>query len=206
VTVYEREASVDERPRDWTILIHWAMPILSKLLPDSVLTKLPDAICNPNLEFNQDIESLPCFNGVTGEILFRNPTPGARRVTRQLFRKILTEGLNIQWGKKLSQLGSTSDSVQLTFEDGDTTSVDYVLGTDGASSKVRELIVGSEAAQPKLSGFMFATGIVNYGDSEKHRKIIDAHPVAAIMMGTSSVGGIGGRYFSTYAVPLCFLY
>lgn len=173
------------------------METLTKLLPDHVLNNLPSAVCNPHLEFTEDVESLPCFNGLTGDLLFKSSTPGARRISRQKLRAVFAEGLGIEWGKKLSQLSSTDQMIQLRFEDGQTCDVDYVLGADGASSTIRELLLGPEASQPALSGFMFATGIVEYGDAAKTNLITKAHPVAALMMGTGVVGACGGRVSTT---------
>jgi len=199
VAVFEREASLEARRRDWSILVHWAMPILAKLLPEAVLADLPKAVCNPHLNFDAEVESLPVVNGVTGAPLFKSPTPGARRVTRQKLRRLLAETLSVEinWGKALDGLTVTRDSVELRFQDGETFVADYVLGTDGASSKVRELLIGTEASALALSDVMFATGIVQYGDAEQVRTVVEQHPVALIYMGTSSTGAVGG----TSALP-----
>ncbi|KAH8886316.1 putative monooxygenase [Thozetella sp. PMI_491] len=191
VNIYDRDLGLDSRRRDWTILIHWAMPLLQEMLPDDVLAKMPEAICNPHLEFTLEVETLPIFNGATGEVLFRSPTPGARRVTRQKMRRVLAHGLDIHWGKALSALAPRDTGMTLTFEDGETVVADYVLGADGANSKVRELLLGTEAATPTLAGLMFATGITSYGDADKVKHITEANPVASIFMGVGASGGIG---------------
>lgn len=164
VVLFDKEPGLDTRSRDWTILIHRAMRAMTKLLPEHVLANLSQAVCNPYLDFNRNEESLPCYNGLTGEVLFRNPTPGvptpgARRVSRQRLRKVLADGLDIKWGRPLSHLERIEDSVRLTFEGGEVDDVDYVLGTDGVSSKVRELLLGVEAAQALRSGFVFASRV-----------------------------------------------
>lgn len=64
------------------------MTILAKLLPADSLSRLPEAICNPYLDFTPEVESLPAYNGLTGDLLFRSPTPGARRVSRQRLRRL----------------------------------------------------------------------------------------------------------------------
>lgn len=102
-------------------------------------------------------------------------------------------GIDIRWGKELTKLSSTADSVQLAFHDGDSVDVDFVFGADGTSSTVRELLLGHDAARSQRSGLMFATGIINDGDVAKIKRIVDAHPVAAIMMGTDAVAGCGGK-------------
>jgi len=202
VTVFERETSSDVRTRDWTILIHWGMPVVEKLLPAEVFAHFPDAVCNPYLDFDEKVESLPCLNGVTGEPLFTNPTPGARRITRQKLRKVLLQGIDVRWGKSLSELASEGGRVRLTFADGDTYEADYVLGTDGTSSRVRQIVVGEEAAKPLCSGFMFATGICQYRDVAKVKHVVDPHPVATIVLGTTSVGGFGGKSIPTASPSL----
>ncbi|KAH6856168.1 hypothetical protein B0I37DRAFT_301586 [Chaetomium sp. MPI-CAGE-AT-0009] len=176
VAVFERAQHMADRPRDWTILIHWAMPLFQKLLPEHVAEKLPEALCNPDLNSDEEAESLPVFNGETGELLFKNKVPGARRVSRQRLRGLLARDLDeagvIRWGKQLAGFthdeGSEAGPVRLQFEDGTTYDADYVLGADGSSSKLRQLLFdGDEAARVQLSGFMFATAIVQYGDAAR---------------------------------------
>jgi len=211
VVVFERALHIADRPRDWTILLHWAMPLFKKLLPEHVVEKLPEALCNPNLEFDEEAESLPVYNGETGDLLFKNKVPGARRVSRQRLRAVLAKDLDeagtIRWGKRLaefSQIDGESGPVQLRFEDGSTYDADYVLGADGSSSKVRELLFnGDEVARVQLSGFMFATAIVKYGEAAKVEAVLKAHPVAAITMATNSVGGCGGKCSSSCVFNLC---
>lgn len=174
------------------------MQTLAKLLPDDVMNDFPKAICNPHLEFTDDVESLPILNGQTGDVLFKSSTPGARRISRQRLRKVLGEGIRIEWGKKLARISPTDLSMQLEFEDGQICDADYVLGADGASSKMRELLLGTEASQPAMSGFMFATAMARYGDEEKTNLIVKTHPVAALMMGSGVVGGCGGKLSARY--------
>lgn len=168
------------------------MPIFEKLVPKDILADLSNAVCNPHLEFDSEVESLPCYNGITGNLLFRSPTPGARRVSRQTLRRLLARRVNITWNASLKDISSTDYGVKAEFEDGSVVDADYVLGTDGSSSKVRELLLGVDIARSQGSGFQFATGITKLGDAEKTNAIVRAHPVAALMMGTSSVGAVGG--------------
>ncbi|KAK1985286.1 putative monooxygenase [Colletotrichum cereale] len=191
VTVFERDASIDARPRDWTILIHWGMAILKEMLPEQVLESFPKSFCNPYLEFNEWDESIPLYNGLTGEIIFQSPTPDARRVSRLLLRQVLADGVDIRWGKHLEQLIPGKHSVELVFKDGETFDADYVLGTDGASSKVRELLMGIEDAKPVPSGFSIANCMCKYRDADKVNAIIGAHPVCALMMGSENMAGCG---------------
>ena len=168
------------------------MPIFQRLVPKDILQDLNNALCNPDLRFDAETETLPCYNGVTGDLLFSSSTPGARRVSRRRLRALLAGGIDIQWNMSLKDITQTENGVTAEFEGGETLDADYLLGTDGTSSKVREILIGAEKAQPQGSGFLFATGINQYEDVKKTEAIVDKHPVAALMMGTSSVGGIGG--------------
>ncbi|KHO01583.1 Aromatic-ring hydroxylase-like protein [Metarhizium album ARSEF 1941] len=189
--VFEREASIDARDRDWTMLVHWAMPIFEKLVPKDIIADLKSAVCNPYLDFNNEVESIPCYNGVTGDLLFRSPLPNARRVSRQALRRLLARRVDIRWNAPLKHLVPTNSGVQIRLEDGSVFDCDYVLGADGSSSKVREFLLGPDVSRPRGSGFQFATGITKFGDAEKTDAIVQAHPVAALMMGTASVGAVG---------------
>ena len=200
MVIFERALHMADRPRDWTILIHWAMPLFKKLLPEHLVERLPEGLCNPNLEFDEEAESLPAYNGETGDLLFKSRVPGARRVSRQRLRALLATDLDeagiIQWGKQLAEFSQDGDSgpVRLRFDDGTTHEADYVLGADGSSSKVRDLLFnGDEAARVQLSDFLIATTIVKYGDAAKVEAVVKTHPVAAITMATDSVGGFGGK-------------
>lgn len=190
--VFEQEVSIDARPRDWTMLVHWAMPIFEKLVPKDILAGLSKTVCNPHLEFDGEVESLPCYNGLTGDLLFRSPTPGARRVSRQALRRLLAQRVDIRWNTPLKDISSTDNGVKIELQDDSVFNADYVLGTDGASSKVRELLLGVDVARSQGSGFQFATGITKFGDADKTNEIVQTHPVAALMMGTGSVGAVGG--------------
>lgn len=225
--VFDGDAGLEAHRRDWTMLIHWAMPMLEELLAAEVLAELPRALCNPYLCFDGEdrskVESLPCYNGTTGRLLFRSATPGARRVSRQALRRLLARRVQVQWRKRLVALSRRGEDehlggaqgtanrgggqaagegrVRLEFDDGERFEADYVLGTDGSSSTVRELLLGGQRARLSKSGLLFATGITKFGDAAKTEAIVNAHPVAALMMGTSSVGAVGGRFLA----PFCSL-
>jgi hypothetical protein len=176
------------------------MPVFEKLVPKDILEKFQTVLCNPYLDFNSDAESIPCYNGVSGGLLFSSPLPNARRVSRQALRRLLAQKVDIRWNTSLQQISSTENGVKLEFADGGVFDADYVLGTDGAASKVRELLLGPDVSQPQGSGFQFATGITKFQDAEKTEAIVRAHPVAALMMGTSSVGAVGGTSFASRLV------
>ncbi|EGO60075.1 hypothetical protein NEUTE1DRAFT_106737 [Neurospora tetrasperma FGSC 2508] len=205
VLIYDSEPHLNSRPRDWTIALHWALPIFSSLLPSSILANFDHAVSNPHLDFDEWAETLPMYNGETGDLMFKSAVPGARRITRRGLREVLSDGLDIAWGRKVTRLDTESNpekvKVTLEGEEGVEEEVwaDFVLGTDGAGSKVREILFadqenGEEKAKAKRSGFMIGTCVVDYQDEDVVRKVLEKHPVMAMAMSRGAVGAFGVQY------------
>lgn len=181
------------------------MPTFLNFLPEDIRDNISKGFCNPYLDFSDESnENIICYDGQSGNELFTSKMPGSRRVSRQKLRGALAEGLDVRWGKELAGIdcdddyggSSKSGPVKLVFTDGDFVEADYVLGTDGPRSNVRRLLFQGREEDSKVvdSGFMIATGVVTYGDREKVEKIVEAHPVAAIMMSADTVMGFGGMF------------
>lgn len=199
VTLYDADPSLSARPRDWPLLLHWALPTLKSLLAPSAAARFDDAVCNRHIEYTPAVESMPIINGVTGDVLFRPPAaPGARRVSRGRLRRVMVEELGgeVQWGKGLVGLEVDGEGqVTMSFADGTTATADYVLGADGAASKVRELLFrGDEVARVKPSGLMVASALTRPGDAAKVKEALRYHPLACVAMGTTANCGVATMY------------
>lgn len=199
VTLYDADPSLSARPRDWPLLLHWALPTLKSLLAPSAAARFDDAVCNRHIEYTPAVESMPIINGVTGDVLFRPPAaPGARRVSRGRLRRVMVEELGgeVQWGKGLVGLEVDGEGpVTMSFADGTTATADYVLGADGAASKVRELLFrGHEVARVKPSGLMVASALTRPGDAAKVKEALRYHPMACVAMGTTANCGVATMY------------
>lgn len=199
VTLYDADPSLSARPRDWPLLLHWALPTLKSLLAPSAAARFDDAVCNRHIEYTPAVESMPIINGVTGDVLFRPPAaPGARRISRGRLRRVMVEELGgeVQWGKGLVGLEVDGEGqVTMSFADGTTATADYVLGADGAASKVRELLFrGDEVARVKPSGLMVASALTRPGDAAKVKEALRYHPMACVAMGTTANCGVATMY------------
>lgn len=196
VTVYEKEAYLGERVREWTILIHWALPVFQKLLPDHIVADLSTAYGDPFYKYNKPDERLPYYNGETGDIAFTVPAEGVRRVSRNRLRGLCTRGLDVQWSKQFKelQMDEAGGPVVVYFQDGDSTEVDLVIGADGSNSAVRRWIVGNEAGEAKPSEMCICNGTVNYKDAEKATFLRAPSPILMIAFGSTGsalfAGGI----------------
>lgn len=169
---------------------------MERLLPVAVLARFPEAVTTPLLKFTPEVETFRCYDARDGSTVFNNPTPGGRRITRQRLRKVLTAGLegDIRWGKRVVSVvdGGTSGGVKLNFDDGTHYEADFVLGADGSSSAVRQMLFNDpEKAASQSSGVVITTGISQYNDATKVQAIVDKHPIASFQMGSNSVAAFG---------------
>ncbi|KAK3353976.1 putative monooxygenase [Lasiosphaeria hispida] len=180
VVVYEKEKYIGEKPREWTMIIHWALPTLRKMLPDEILNDLPSAYADPTYPYDQEKETIPFFNGLTGDLQFEVSAP-FRRMSRTRLRKACTKGLDIRYGNGVADLQVGDDgSVTIVLEDGETATADLVIGADGAQSKIRRWLVGEEASKATASEFAVANGIVKYGSAERAEALRSKHPVCSV--------------------------
>jgi 6-hydroxynicotinate 3-monooxygenase len=98
----------------------------------------------------------------TGEVTFELPLDPASEahygaayinVHRGDLHAVLESALapgTIAFGKKLRDIDDTGTTMRLHFDDGDGAEADLVIGADGLSSKVRELLLGPEP--PRYTG------------------------------------------------------
>lgn len=76
-------------------------------------------------------------------------------IDRAHLRNLLIDSLDdgtIKWGKKMKEIKEHSDSIEIFFEDGTSTEADYLVGADGAWSKVRAHLTD---IKPEYSGVTF---------------------------------------------------
>ena len=183
MTVYEKENFLGERVHEWTMLIHWALPIIQKLLPEEVLDDLRSAYSNPFYPYDKEKETLSYFNGVTGEVAF-NHEAAVRRVSRSRFRAVLAKGLDIRWGTAIADLkipdGDESAPVTICFANGTEATANVVFGADGGNSTVRRWLLGENGSEPERSLAAIGSGIVTYESAEVAKSIMRTHPICAI--------------------------
>lgn len=92
-TVFERDASIEERPRDWNFGIYWAQSPLNECLPHDLRSKIFTAQVD-DVEPAADTY-LPVYNGETGEEMKKLPAPYYLRLRRREFSKVLEDGIDV---------------------------------------------------------------------------------------------------------------
>ncbi|KAK4553131.1 hypothetical protein LTR86_009858 [Recurvomyces mirabilis] len=182
--IFERDTEDDfyNRPRDWGMLLHWGAAYLERLLPSHLKSRIHEPRCDPFLGASDDIGPVPFVNALTGQVMAKIPIPGINRVSRMKLRRFLTqdEELNIEFGKIVEKIEDVDGIMRVMFRDGSIESGDLVVGCDGSHSKVREFLVGKEAAQPEDVGLT----MINYSKSgytaDEARLLQTLHPVFKI--------------------------
>jgi len=180
VAVYEKEAHLGERVREWTMLLHWALDTLLYLLPGDVLKDMRKAYTDPFHPYEERGEEvIPFYHGRTGNVVFRMPSHAVRRVSRTRFRGLCTRGIDVHWGKAFQALEVPDDGGAMTvrFADGSSAEADFVIGADGSGSKVRRCLFGEDEGSAKPTEHAICSSVVNYGDADKARFLREPHPV-----------------------------
>ncbi|KAG9186309.1 hypothetical protein G6011_02865 [Alternaria panax] len=177
-SIFESETSTtyQTRPREWGMTLHWGSSHIASCLPSELADRFHEAFADPTQD-PASVTGLPIYNGKTGEFIIEMAAEKPCRVSRRKMRSLFSEGLDIQYGKKFASAAVKLDGkVSITFEDGSTATGDVLVGCDGAKSRVREAIVGPEAAEltnASVSMFNFPYKF----DAELARRIRDMNPL-----------------------------
>lgn len=76
--------------------IHWSRPLLESILPVELLERLKEAQVDPSYDSSSDAGyTVPFYNGKTGEHIIAMPMANGIRVSRNKFRKLLSEGIEV---------------------------------------------------------------------------------------------------------------
>lgn len=148
--VFEKNAAVfSPGERDWNMGLHWGVPILRSLIPESANAQLQSVQVDPNTP-TKPIDTLAFLNGHTGELMTAPEIPNFHRLRRSKLRALLSKDLDIRWNKLLKNIVFEHDGASVTavFEDGQHITGRLVIGADGARSTVRTILLEPKLAEP----------------------------------------------------------
>ncbi|KAI0456322.1 FAD/NAD(P)-binding domain-containing protein [Xylaria acuta] len=171
--IYERDETLDHRSAGWGITINWALEALESCLPREVFAKIDDVQVDPE-QGRQDTGRFLFLDLQTLRPRYIIPPSPRKRVSRSKFRRLLTEGLDIHWGKSLSSFApyADGDGVTATFTDGTKVHGAMLIATDGSNSKTRSLLLGEAGAlHPLPVRFMGVTPVLSEDEIKPLRAI-----------------------------------
>ncbi|KAK0736459.1 hypothetical protein B0T21DRAFT_411636 [Apiosordaria backusii] len=150
--LYERDSDLTTRGLGWGLTLHWSLPAVRSLLPEDLVSRLPEAYVDRSAVEEGRPSTFPFFDLSTGELKASTPNTDESqriRVSRDKFRRLLATGLDIQWGKGATGKVETDEqdgSVRVHFGDGTISEKgSIVVACDGGSSRLRQaLFPGSE--------------------------------------------------------------
>ncbi|KAL7817526.1 FAD/NAD(P)-binding domain-containing protein [Trichoderma aethiopicum] len=148
--IFERDADLETRGAGWGLTLHWSLAALQSLLPSELAQRICDESSVDRLADRRgEASRFPFFDLDSGEL--KAQTPGAVksariRVTRQRLRKLLAEGIDVEWGKALSEFHTSDDGiVSARFEDGTSCTGTLLVACDGGQSRVRRALFPDES-------------------------------------------------------------
>lgn len=202
-TLFETEEEGRWRSKEWTMGIHWGLPLLESLLPPNLAARIgTDGSVDASLDWEKPPNNGACiYDGVTGELL-KDLTPEGRnvRVSRRRLRKLCQEGVTIHWSHTLQSVrcDESQNTVTASFTNGKEYTGTLLVGADGPRSPVRNFLFAHDPAQGEARrvedhvGFSMA---VSY-DAETAKHVRSAHPVWCICISPKLF-----VFQSTQAVP-----
>jgi 2-polyprenyl-6-methoxyphenol hydroxylase-like FAD-dependent oxidoreductase len=142
-TVFEKN-SAGHGERDWNMGLHWGAPVLKSLLPDGWWDRIQSCQVDPNVP-TKELDTLKWLRGDTGELVAAITFGPFYRLRRSKLRDLLSQGLDIQYGKRLDNITFAVDrSVTAHFDDGTTATGSILVGADGARSSTRQVLLGRQ--------------------------------------------------------------
>lgn len=127
--------------------LHWGSSYL-QALPPAIVGQLKWAETDPTIELSHEQETIiPVYNGKTGEVIANIDAVSTRRVSRSKLKKLLSQGLDIQYKKEIVNISATDRGVVAAFADGEEAVGNVLVGCDSANSAIRSWLLGADVAR-----------------------------------------------------------
>ncbi|KAL4950094.1 hypothetical protein BDW69DRAFT_172860 [Aspergillus filifer] len=174
--VVEKYDTLDALPRDWNMGLHWGTESLRSLMPESMWERIQTIQVDPSTP-TAPTDAIQFLNGQTGEKMTSVPANNFYRLRRRKLRRLLFEGLDIRFGQQITNIHYSNDGKHATahFANGSKIKASLIVGTDGARSTVRNLLLGPQGAIRTLP--YCATFIQARYTAEQARFLRNFHPL-----------------------------
>ncbi|KAL2847334.1 hypothetical protein BJX68DRAFT_112979 [Aspergillus pseudodeflectus] len=143
--VVEKNDSLDAQPRDWNMGLHWGTESLRTLMREDMWLRIQSVQVDPSTPTAAK-DAIQFLNGQTGELMTSVPANNFYRLRRRKLRALLAKGLDIRYGVRLDKIKYSEDgkSATASFHNGPSITASLVVGTDGARSTIREILLGPD--------------------------------------------------------------
>ena len=161
--VYEGRSNINPSRRDWNFALHWSAPALQSLIPGELWARIQTVQVDPHKP-TEAIDTLRFHNGKTGELITGIELETFYRLRWSKLQALLSEGLDIYWGKTLVNTAYVEEGqgVKATFKDGTEAMGSMLIGADGSRSTIRSLLVGPDKSKPSPIDFATTVCFASY--------------------------------------------
>ncbi|KIX92475.1 uncharacterized protein Z520_11795 [Fonsecaea multimorphosa CBS 102226] len=178
----------EPRDRNWGVTIAWSLPLLAQLLPEALYDRLPECQPDPGLDTKAaGFESVIIRDGQTGATIVQPPFPGVRRLNIQKTRTIWSTGVNVKFGKTLTDIELTDDGVTAHFHDGTSESGSVLVGCDGGGSWVRRWMLGNDKGTSVVLPYTFLNFPFRYPAERAIKMDKMMHPIVDVAVHPKSM-------------------
>ncbi|CEN61138.1 hypothetical protein ASPCAL07802 [Aspergillus calidoustus] len=125
--------------------LHWGTESLRTLMPEDMWLRIQSVQVDPSTPTAAK-DAIQFLNGQTGELMTSVPANNFYRLRRRKLRALLAKGLDIRYGVRLDKIKYSEDgkSATASFHNGPSITASLVVGTDGARSTTREILLGPD--------------------------------------------------------------
>ena len=167
--IFERDLSATHRSAGWGLTLNWGLPAFRSLLPDDILDRLPETYVNKEAVDAGEKGSFSYYDLSTGEARWHTPASERIRVSRERLRRLMSDGLDVEFGKVLVDVRESEDGVTVLFDDDSSADGMLLVGCDGANSVARRLCHPYDYENHELPIRFLGTGV--HYDFEQVREI-----------------------------------
>ncbi|KAK1142464.1 hypothetical protein N8T08_007826 [Aspergillus melleus] len=157
--------------------LHWGADSLKSLIPDELWAQIQSVQVDPS-EPTAEYDCLNFLNAQSGETMATIPVQYFYRLRRDKLRHLLSQGIDVRYGRNMQAIEYAEDGRHATTlcDDGQSITTRLVVGTDGARSTTRQLLLGSSAGRIRYLPYC-ATFVQASYNAEQARFLRAFHPL-----------------------------
>lgn len=164
--IFERDESPTSRSAGWGITLNSGLPHFKSLVPQDILARLSEATVDTEAVGAGVKGEFPFFDLSTGEIKWKIPATTERlRISRNRLRGLLLLGVDVEWGRTITNVVRDEAGIQAYFSGGTSASGSFLVACDGAHAMVRSMIHKGESKNYELPVRFLGAGVA-YTESQ----------------------------------------